>query len=241
MPRSELNDHLQTNRFWLMDIAPIEALALPVFTPMFGFSAITAPEIEIETHEVKEGNWHYTKAFVKSAKIGTMTLSRGATFADSDFWRWVQTAVTGDPENYQSSTYGLATGLARGGGSLDGLGVLGAVAGAFGFPRIGGPSPRRDLLLVQYFSHVDDASIELFPLIAEITATAFGGSLLSFGPIAGGERLLSKIPARAWKLVGCIPIRYKSGSDFDATSSEVSIMELDIEVDYIDEISLSDL
>jgi len=244
MPRKALNDRLQVNKFWLMDVAPIESLALPVFTPIFGFKSITAPELEIETHEVKEGNWHYTKKYVKSASIGTITLERGATFADSDFWRWVQVAVTGDTENYNSSSYGAATALAK--GDVLGLGTaasvgLGAAAGLFGFPRIGGPSPRRDLLLVQYFNNMDSISPELGPLQLELLGVIGGGSLLSFGPTANVDRIFSRVPARAWKLVGCIPIRYKSGGDFDATSSEVSIMELDIDVDYFDEISLSDL
>lgn len=46
------------------------------------------------------------------------------------------------------------------------------------------------------------------------------------------------VPGRAWLLWGCIPMRYKPGSDFDAMSSEVSIMELDIQPWAITEFAL---
>lgn len=47
-----------------------------------------------------------------------------------------------------------------------------------------------------------------------------------------------RIPGKAWLLHECIPVRYKAGSDLDATSSEVSIQELDIAVSSIEEFSL---
>jgi hypothetical protein len=241
MARPTLRDHLQAYSFYLVDIAPIEVLGLPIFTPLFGFNAITAPEITVETQEVVECNWSFHRKVVKKASIGTMTLSRGALFYDSDFWRWIKTAISGNTEDFQSSNYGLA--MSVGAGALDpggsNLGIAAAAAssalGLFGFPRIGGPSPRRDLMLVQLFAHMGTG---------ELAATAITGllgvaSVLGAGAAIGGFGKAARVPAKAWLLKGCIPVRYKVAGDFDATSSEVSIQELDIECENVDEVSLA--
>src|SRR3990172_4593992 len=96
MARSTLLDPLRGNNFWLYDVAPIDfAPALPLFTPLSGFSAITSPEITVETQQVNEGNWPFTKRVVKSASVGSITLARGVTWFNSDFWRWTMAAVEG--------------------------------------------------------------------------------------------------------------------------------------------------
>lgn len=52
---------------------------------------------------------------------------------------------------------------------------------------------------------------------------------------------LDRIPARAWYLQGCLPTRYKAGSDFDANSSEVSIAELEFQPEDGVEMTISTL
>jgi len=252
MTRSALQDHLQVYPFYLIDVAPIEALALPIFTPLFGFSEITAPELYVEFETIQEGNWPYPRKVVKAAGVSTMTLQRGALFYDSDFYRWIKTAVSGDTEDFQSKQYGLS--LTIGGGALsEGIGenvgtaalALASVGGLFGFPRIGGVTYRRDLLLVQTFAHygLGNAGLGFGILLAGL----FGGPTLTGAATALGAALdfgglgakVDRLPARAWKLKSCIPTRYKVASDFDAMSSEVSIMELDIEVEQFTEVSLA--
>lgn len=46
----------------------------------------------------------------------------------------------------------------------------------------------------------------------------------------------TKIPAasRTYALYECLPIRCKPGADFDATSGEVSLMELDVACEYME-------
>jgi hypothetical protein len=88
-----------------MDVAPVEALSLPIFTPLSGFATITSPEITLETQEIKEGNWHFKRTAIKGADVSQMTLTRGVTFANSDFWRWVIAAVTGNTD-WQLSHWG---------------------------------------------------------------------------------------------------------------------------------------
>lgn len=108
---------------------------------------------------------------------------------------------------------------------------------------IGGVTPRRNLLLVHFLSRS--------PFDAAANAGIVAGALAGFAAGTGGAAtafnalgILSgdfapRIPAKAWMLYGCLPMRYKTGSDFDASSSDVSIMELDVTVEYFDEISLS--
>ena len=50
---------------------------------------------------------------------------------------------------------------------------------------------------------------------------------------------LDRIPGRAWYCGGCLPVRYKPGGDFDATSSDVSIMELDVQPEYVHELTIN--
>jgi len=50
---------------------------------------------------------------------------------------------------------------------------------------------------------------------------------------------LDRIPGRAWFCGGCLPVRYKPGGDFDATSSEVSIQELDVQPEYVHELTIT--
>lgn len=244
MPRSVVQDVLTNYPFWLMDVAPIELLALPVLTPSFGFSAITAPELTLETEEIQEGNWFFPRKVVRGASVGTITLSRGATFTDSDFYRWIRATLTGNTENFQSEGYNTATMLAAGtqqGGAVGALSFgVGAMAGLFGVPRIGGPSPRRDLTLIQFFGHEPTEDLVAAGLAQSVSIALSADGLLSMNPFAIGiSGRTQRVPARAWKLKGCIPTRYKVGSDFDAAGIEVSIMELDVECESFTELSLA--
>ncbi len=58
---------------------------------------------------------------------------------------------------------------------------------------------------------------------------------------AGGSSMVERIPGRAWILKNCVPTRYKAGSDFDASSSDVSIQELEVQPEYIVELTVSTL
>ena len=236
--RTSLSDPLQSHVFWLMDVAPIEPLALPIFSPLMGFSGISAPEMTLETTDITEGNWYFRRKVIKHADVGPITLMRSAKWADSDFYRWILSALTGD---------------------------TGGRGGA-GFLAVGGATPRRDLLLVQFLAHSPlpsggpaeaaaaagllalqgtvsgvlggDVSSRTgaFGVLRGVTNTALTGGLglAGIGPVEFAPR----VPAKAWLLKDCIPTRYKPGSDFDASNAAVSIQELEITPEYWDEISL---
>jgi len=59
----------------------------------------------------------------------------------------------------------------------------------------------------------------------------------SMGPEFGTTVFSTRIPARAWYCSGCLPTRYKASGDFDAMSSEMSIMELEVQPEYVNELT----
>ena len=123
--------------------------------------------------------------------------------------------------------------------------------------QVGGPTYRRTMLLIHYFARTPFSG-----LAGRIAGGALDvGLAMAAGAVAGGNSVAgllqvgmqqalfevaigpfdfaARVPARAWILKGCIPKRYKAGSDFDASSAEVSVAELDMDVETFEEISLS--
>lgn len=232
MARDPVTDYLQVFPFWLLDIAPIEGIAAPIFNPLSGFSSISAPGYTAETFDVPEGNWYTRRKVIRKYDVDPITLTRGVTFHDSDFYRWNLATMTGDPSGLQVPLSPVT---------------------------IGGPTPRRNLLLIQFFAHsvgaVTAATISVGLFATGIAATAAaasaqgaiaGSAALAAGAIAsannqsiGPFEINPRIPAKAWILYDCIPTRFKVGSDFDARSSDISIAEIEIHPELIEEISLS--
>ena len=64
------------------------------------------------------------------------------------------------------------------------------------------------------------------------------GNVPGFGNLAGGLEFVQRLPGRAWLLKNCRPSRYKPGSDFDAMSQEVSVAELTLSVEEMEEYSM---
>jgi hypothetical protein len=238
MARSQLLDPLQVYPFWLLDVGPNDQTGLPILTPLFGFSSITAPEITADVMDVVEGNWYFNKKVLKRFNVGNITLQRGVTWFDSDFWKWMIAAVTGDMTD------------------LSTLPFLGMIPG----PTLeSGPTYRRLLLLIQYFPHFilsnDDITVSILQNIgtAGLVAGAAGlggqiptalplvatGLAAAFKAVVGPFELAGRLPARAYVLKGCIPTRYKSGGDMEATSGAVSVAELELAVEIIEELSLA--
>lgn len=73
----------------------------------------------------------------------------------------------------------------------------------------------RTLLLIHYTGVGSDDAKEI--------------GLASAFDLDSGPGQILNLPGRAWVLWNCLPIRYKTGSDFDAKSAEVSLMELEIQ------------
>ncbi len=199
MPRIRFTDHLQNYQFHLVDISP--SLTVPPFVfmnPLAGFSSISAPELTIETDEMNEGNHFFKRHIITGGSVNSITLQRGASMQDADFWRWIVATLKGDETSLFPNTLG---------------------------------GQRRNMLLIQYSGY------------STLGLTGTADELKAIEAIAKGflpnTSSVTRIPGRAWMLFECFPTRYKVASDFDATSSDVSIMELDLAIDYIEEIGLA--
>ena len=244
MARINLGEFLQVYPFFLFDVAPIDAISLPILTPLFGFSSITAPEIQVNTHEITEGNYFFTRKTIKGASVSNITLTRGSAFYDSDFWRWTRAALEGNTQLGNGATGALTGGLIR--------------------AQLGGPTPRRTLVLMHFFSKsvvgtalgsggVGKAlGVGAVAVAAGIIGGQLGGytgGLIAAGQVAAGAGIAAaldvgpfefaaRLPAKAWVLSNCLPARWKAGSDFDASDAKISIQELEISCEAVEEISL---
>jgi len=70
--------------------------------------------------------------------------------------------------------------------------------------------------------------------LASVAQGAVGGAVL-------GGFINNRIPGRMWMMHDCIAIRYKAGTDFDASSGAVSIQELELQPEHIVEVTVSTL
>lgn len=237
MARRRIFDVLQDHYFWAFDAS---SEGVPVFNPLFGFSGISAPEISANVESFKDGTFLYNRSVVKGGEVGPIVFTRAATMFDSDFYEWIIFALHGDKEFL-------------GDGST--LGKVTAAVGNFlgGGGRV---SPRRNVLIIHFTRiNVSEALSSSDPLLrtAAVLGAGVAGVLLS-GGLAGGATLAAgaaaqgfgigpfqfatRIPARAWLLHNCIPVRYRPGNDFDASSGQVSIQELEVQPEYVEEFSL---
>lgn len=107
---------------------------------------------------------------------------------------------------------------------------------------------RRNLYLIHFLSlrSVGSGVIQTVAgaTVGSLSSIASGGGLA--GAVTGGlgGAILSsfiddRIPGRCWSLHDCVPTRYKAGSDFDASASEVSIVELEVQPEYVEEVTVS--
>lgn len=88
---------------------------------------------------------------------------------------------------------------------------------------------RRNLLLIQFTNYGIDAIPGLFDTFAQISSATAG-----FIPNFQG---FAKVPGKAWILSQCLPTRYKPTSDFDASSGDISISELEVKPHLIEELT----
>ena len=132
MARGLFSDHLLSHRFHLLDVD--FSLNIPPFVllPSAGFSSITAPELTIDTEEVTEGTSDFRHHVLKKGSVGSITLTRGATMYNSDFWRWIISCLKGVKSNDNI---------------IDFLGELAISALSFGGNMTSGK--RRNLVLMQ--------------------------------------------------------------------------------------------
>lgn len=199
---------------------------IPVFSPFFGFSSISAPEIAVEVDSFREGTFLYQRHVVKGAEVSPVTFERAASPFDSDFYDWITYTIEGNRNQVSSSS------------------LSHQITGALG-DRTGTQSWRRNIVVIQ-FTRIGIPIGEGGPLAIGIGAAfltlASGGAafastglaLAGFGPFEFAPR----IPGRGWLLHNCLPINYRAASDFDAASGAISLVELEVQPEFIEEFSL---
>ena len=97
MARNRASDLLQNYAFWLIDIFP--SARAPFFVlggPLYGFNAITHPEVTVETEEIKQVNDPYKVRTFLGADVGSISLSRGVRYYDSSMYNWIDRFIEGE-------------------------------------------------------------------------------------------------------------------------------------------------
>lgn len=223
-------DHLQVYPFWLIDLSatPFGGNA---FTPTLGFQACTSPEITLEMADIKEGNWFYPHHFIRGATVGSITLTRGVQFFDSDFYKWVLLALQGQgivKRDLLLIHYFAISPVTLAEQAIDNPAVLLNVAADVG---------AAGAMMAKIVRAIPAEAA------ANLALTAAGGAaagLLSKIPgVNAPVEFAPRFPAKAWLLRHCKPVRWKSTGDFDATSGDVSIAELEVQPHQIDELAVS--
>jgi phage tail-like protein len=214
MSRSRLQDRLHNYAFWLVDVSPTLDPPFYALLPVFGFSTITAPEVTLNMREIVQANRLLPVQVVESAALTPLTLTRGASLFESDFWRWIRQVMHGHSNTEKDF---LLIQFIGGGAREMSTGAAGAAAAGLLMAGLAGSAG------------VGTAGI------ATITAALGTVAVVGGIPNEGWE---PRIPAKGWILRSCKPTRYKVAGDFDASSSDVSLQELDLVMEDFEEVAL---
>lgn len=209
MARSVRTDHTQVFRFRVTVVDDTGnpgiggVLARQLFTPIAGnfasFSSVTIPATTLETEEFKEGNWEFKRRVVTGASLDTVTLQRGVTLLDSDFWCWAMAAVHGEIS--------------------------------------------RKALIIQLLHRTQEPALPPGRAADRQRSSVLTGNLQVKGSDLIQVQLKPQIPvvAKEWIIHECIPIRVKPSSDLDASSNEVSLAELEVQGNWMEQTNLATL
>ena len=97
MARARTEDPLLTAYFQVFDLPnlPVPNIFPSQLARLGGFSGCTGPQITLQTEELEEGNWPYTRRLGTKALIQEVTLTRGIKPFDIDFVAWMQAFLFG--------------------------------------------------------------------------------------------------------------------------------------------------
>jgi len=235
MPRGMLSDELRVHEFHLLDVDWSFSVPPFVLFPTAGFSSITMPEMSIESEEIREGTSNFIHHVLGKASMNSITLQKGVTPFNSDFWRWTVACLNG---NNTDSSYGVTSFLAD---------LAGAVA-LQGLPPV--PGKRRNMLIMHGTGISPEGLVESMNKGSGVDAVKGAALLPAAGVAALTDQLaawtngmvdvgITSIPGKVYMLFDCLPTRYKPGSDFDASATAVSIEELEIVFSHFEEFSLA--
>lgn len=225
-------DRYQNHVFHLFDLTPPrigrELDPLFVMSPQAAFSEVGEPSLTLETIDVKSGTSHYPRKVVKGASYDNITLSKGLLTGDQEFYDWIMQAVSGRGQ------YRRKLGLVQ---------IHGLPPRFSGSELPGGFSPDAfDYGFLQSYTSImtiaalafEAQDIDSAGQLRSNAVESFASGVGYVNAVLGGQH----IPAcRIWTLYDCIPVSYKAGDGFSATSDDVTIASLEIAVDGFDEYS----
>lgn len=229
MARSRLLDVLQSHLFWAFDATN---QGVPVFSPLFGFSKVSAPQITAEVEQFKDGTYLYNRYLVKGGTVNPVIFERATSMFDADFYDWIIFTLHGNKDFEDGGTLGKVASALTSGGRI---------------------SPRRNLLIVHFsninIGNINNSNVSSGVAVAGTAAIGAIAGLIAGGPAVSGIvgtamagvgpfQFATRIPARAWLLHNCLPVRYRAASDFDATNASISLQELEVQPEMIEEFSL---
>lgn len=67
----------------------------PPLLPAAGFNSVTTPEYTVEAVEYREGIYTFTRKFPGLPTTNDLTMSRGVTKKDTEFYDWLTAAIAG--------------------------------------------------------------------------------------------------------------------------------------------------
>lgn len=108
MARSAWKDVLRNNSFYLLDLS-LGELSFATQLVQAGFKSCTMPELTVNTQDVKEGNFPIPRKVITGGSVNNLVLVKGATWYDSDFWRWISRTLMGDSGGLLSGVSGIGT------------------------------------------------------------------------------------------------------------------------------------
>lgn len=92
MARAQKEDFLHSFRFHVrVSDGGVNLLG----TPDAGFSAVSSPELTLEMVEYREGQFTYTRKQPGIPTVAEITMSRGVTTTNTQFWKWIKRAAEG--------------------------------------------------------------------------------------------------------------------------------------------------
>jgi phage tail-like protein len=107
MARSAWKDILRNDSFYLLDLS-LGELSFATQLIQAGFKSCTMPELTIQTQDVREGNFPIPRKIITGGGVNNITMTKGATWYDSDFWRWISRTLMGSTSGLQFGSIGMS-------------------------------------------------------------------------------------------------------------------------------------
>ncbi len=136
-------DKLPNYRFHLMDMSFTTPVVLNL---SYGFKSITAPGITLETKDITQGNQEYKRSVVLKASVEDITLEKGVSIFNSDFYDWVVQVIRGTPDQRRNLMLIQFSDTSMANGRVD-LNLGGGPISVINFNDLVGRAPGRSWML----------------------------------------------------------------------------------------------